>query len=154
MSRRIAAQALPQKSHDLLLHGATAFVPPACAGELLHAIAQAVKAQRARRLGQQSLELAPQARKEEQFKAFACLARQADQIRRRIRALLADAKEPPSFARLVGVVDALRGGYRVDAICAELPISPQDYYAEKSRLADLRWRQLLGASPTRSAVAP
>jgi hypothetical protein len=78
----------------------------------------------------------------------------AAEIRRRIRALLVDVDEPPSFARLVGVVDALRGRYRVDAICAELPISPQDYYAEKSRLADLRWRQLLCAATSRPAVAP
>ena len=78
----------------------------------------------------------------------------AAQIRRRIRTLLAESKEPASFARLVGIVDALRGRYRVDAICAELPISPQDYYAEKSRLADQRWRQLLGAAPSRHVVAP
>ena len=78
----------------------------------------------------------------------------AAEIRRRIRTLLADATEPQSFVRLVGVVDALRGRYRVDAICAELPISPQDYYAEKSRLADRRWRQLLGAVPSRHVVSP
>ena len=78
----------------------------------------------------------------------------ATEIRRRIRALLANANEPPSFARLVEVVDALRGRYRVDAICAELPITPRDYYAEKSRVADRRWRQLLSATPPRPAVAP
>ncbi|MFO1408646.1 MAG: hypothetical protein U1F08_14110 [Steroidobacteraceae bacterium] len=81
-------------------------------------------------------------------------------IRRRLRGLLEDDGAHPSFARLVEVVDTLRSRYGAEAVCAELPIAPSDYYAAKAHAADQRWRRLLaeraahlsaGSSPERNS---
>lgn len=64
-------------------------------------------------------------------------------IRRQLRALRGDDDDRLALPRLVALVDRLRGRYGVEAVCAELPITAQQYYAEKSRTADQRWRRLL-----------
>lgn len=64
-------------------------------------------------------------------------------VRRRVRALYAITGPHPTREMLIAIVDSLRSRYGVDAVCAELPIGPQDYYASKSSGADSRWRRLL-----------
>lgn len=64
-------------------------------------------------------------------------------IRRQVRGLLAQDPAPVTFQRKVAIVDALRADYPVEAICAELCLSSQLYYADKTRDADQRWRRLL-----------
>lgn len=63
-------------------------------------------------------------------------------IRRRIRSLVHPATDRPARTTLFAIVDALRTRYGVEAVCAELSLAPQDYYAEKSRAAEQRWRRL------------
>ena len=79
------------------------------------------------------------------------LARAA-QVRRRIDELSGSATSRPALEMLVSIVDALRSRHGVEAVCAELPLAAQDYYAVKARTADTRWRRLFGhAQAQRSA---
>lgn len=63
-------------------------------------------------------------------------------VRRRVRALYAITGPRPTREVLVAIVDSLRGRHGVDAVCAELPISPHEYYAAKSGCDEPRWRRL------------
>jgi len=73
-------------------------------------------------------------------------------VRRRVLALFAVTGPQPTRAVLVAIVDSLRRRHGVDAVCAELPIAPQEYYAVKSDSVDPRWRRLIAqARAQRSA---
>lgn len=64
-------------------------------------------------------------------------------VRRRVHALYAITGPRPSREMLVAIVDSLRARHGVDAVCAELPLAPHDYYAIKACAGDSRWLRLL-----------
>ena len=75
-------------------------------------------------------------------------------VRRRVRALYAITGPRPTREVLFAIVDSLRARHGVDAVCAELPIAPQDYYAAKSGTDEARWRRLLAQARTPRDTGP
>ena len=73
-------------------------------------------------------------------------------VRRRVRALYAITGPRPTSEVLVAIVDSMRGRHGVDAVCAELPIAPQDYYAAKAVGDEPRWRRLLAQARTQRSA--
>ncbi|MFO1395104.1 MAG: hypothetical protein U1F09_15210 [Steroidobacteraceae bacterium] len=76
----------------------------------------------------------------------------AARVRRRIDELIGSTTPRPAPEMLVSIVDALRPRHGVEAVCAELPLPAQDYYAAKARAADARWRRLFGRAPAQRSA--
>lgn len=76
----------------------------------------------------------------------------ASLVRRRVRELYAITGPKPTREMLVAIVDSLRARHGVDAVCAELPLAPRDYYAAKSSGADSRWQRLLAQARTQRSA--
>jgi hypothetical protein len=72
--------------------------------------------------------------------------RDAQEIRRLLVAGFDGQPGRASTESLIRFVDLHRARYGVDALCAELPISPALYHDMKARSADAAWRRLVSAA--------